>query len=834
MRKEEHDVQAQERPMAEIVTWKAIERPPYVASVDSDAEVLGFYLFAAGGAAISGGFGLLMAHGDDRLTARQRTFGGLASAVVAATGLAGIVYPSGFARRVRRLWSPVLPAAGLMSVAASSPRNSPMYFPSVALTAIGGASVGAGARRAFGALAGVGYLAAISSDQPWRPWPPQRELIWNLAMGFAAFPAAGVIGARLGHVALSVRALERARFRDRRQLGEPETPPGAIRRALVRLARSRNSTPAASSPTAPRAEIRERIARATVLARELDQALLELAESGRAEPPVVRGALKSHRDLHHLTLGRILLAAAQGEALSLPDAVSELVDAYREGSLGEPVSLVLDLSEAPHRAVDARTTVALMRVLKRALDNTAEHADRAALSAVRVRLAESHGGVELEVENDGRGRLPDESDWGIGLTEANAACKDLGGTFEPAQGRAGPRLCARVPALPAGSRRTAADGSGDLQARIDAAIDDCAAALRISNVVQGLGCLFTASDWRSALRSSAAFLALTGIGELRSRGAIRRDDATLAPLVFAMGLLWPVGGRPASGYIGAAFVEEGVRARRPPWRAPAGAVSALLLAGIRARATRRLMIENTAFPLVCAATAAVAAWARRRLERAENEAVSLRDRADLIRELAPAVANRHDVVDALKKKDMDAWLRVDITVRERLNDLGRRIGEELDWLLEHLHVPEPAGELQEHLGDRLDPVEVTVGGTVPILTDRMRAEHQLGLARRGVELIAHADGITELVLQGFPADLLGRWSLRGLHIGMRPARDDGRVSVEVVYRPQLARVDGGRRNRPDPTALAAQVEVMGGEMLEGFDDGTIRLLMPVTALATVP
>ncbi|HEX4215571.1 MAG TPA: sensor histidine kinase, partial [Candidatus Dormibacteraeota bacterium] len=120
------------------------------------------------------------------------------------------------------------------------------------------------------------------------------------------------------------------------------------------------------------------------------------------------------------------------------DQLGALVDAMSESGLG------VDLEVRGDRpATTAAVELAAYRIVQESLTNVLRHAG-ASRARVRVRFAE--GWVDLEIVDDGRGRVTPVGAGGHGIAGMRERAAALGGEFEagPAQGR-GFRVHARLP-----------------------------------------------------------------------------------------------------------------------------------------------------------------------------------------------------------------------------------------------------------------------------------------------------------------------------------------------------------------------------------------------------
>ena len=109
---------------------------------DRDRAVLGVYQGGTLAAALGGVFGLYMTREMD-LTRRERVVGGAGAIVTIGLGISAAAAPVQLAALLRRRVPPwALPAFGLVSIAGSGTARSPMFFPAVMLTALGGGRLG--------------------------------------------------------------------------------------------------------------------------------------------------------------------------------------------------------------------------------------------------------------------------------------------------------------------------------------------------------------------------------------------------------------------------------------------------------------------------------------------------------------------------------------------------------------------------------------------------------------------------------------------------------------------------------------------------------------------
>jgi hypothetical protein len=771
-----------------------IELDAAVAEPDDDRDALGVYQGVAAAVAVSAGYAVFMARHEPGLTRRQRGVGVAATAVIAIFGVAGAVAPRWFVRTVRqRLPAPVLPAAGLAALAGSAPDRSPLFFPAVLLTAVGGGTTSVRRSPLLGGAAGAGYVASVLVQRrAWRRW--DRQLWWNVSM-WPAFTVAAPIGALVGGAALSIRALERARDRDRELAS---TVGASAREALGRLATE-----------------------AAAVASQMDGLLLRVAARHAADAELLAAVGATRDRIHHLTLAPVMVEAATGGRLDLARTIESVVATYRWA--WPQLDLSLEIDVPAERAVDARSTTALVGVLKIALDNVQRGRPR----SVAVRVCERGDAVALDVEDDGgTTQAPPPGEWGLGLTEGLQLCQALGGRLSLEPAAAGLALRAVVPLVPVAPAGLQGLG-GAVGGRLDEAIRRCERIIRGSDLIGGVGCLMTADRTRAGLAASLAFAALAGLDELRADARSAVSLEATAELS-AVGLLWPAGGRPASGWIGAGLFLAGLRHGARAAAVPTAAVTAAL--AVSAARVRRTVVpgrigENLVFPLGCAAGGLAARVYRERLRRVEADAVQLRERGELIELLARGMWIYHGVIKPLR--ETSAW-REGVMMSpdgQRLIHLSRQLLELVDNLKASMLVPEPLREFQEHLATRLAPTPVTVDGELP-QPSQLRAEDKiLERARESIARIALADLLAEKILDRYPPNLLGRWPLARLHLAVRPRSAD---TVEVSVRP----IPPARRTtRSEHLDLVHVLAHLRGELRDGFGDGGFTFSMAASAVA---
>ena len=753
-----------------------IDLPPrQIETADQDAALLGTYRAASLIVAGSGAFGLMMSVFEPALTRRERAVAAAGAAAVVAGGLYGSRRPRVLAGLIRhRRAPPVIACGAITAIAGSSPQRSPMCFPSVILTAAAAVPLAARTSRRFGIGVGLAYLGVVGWSTRGRI-RHDRQLWWNVGMSIG-FPVAAVIGAAVGRLSIDVRLLERARQRDRGLIDQPDRAP----RELDLLS-----------------------AAAREIAAELDRVLLDAAQRdyGDATPAVRQSIERARSPTHHLELAPVLIAAARGERIKLVRDIASMLDTYRAQPLAAPIVVRFDSRLRAEDTYDARITAALLTCLKRALDNAALHGK--GLSTVDVRLGSDAGSmIVLEVEDDGDGAPPPPSAWGTGLSEARRRCKDLGGDGDLIleRGGRGVRLVARVPTVPLRVRSSEpASSQRTITSRTDSELARNLRDLKFANLVTGVTCLCCADRTRSAITCSAVFIALVMHDRHRPTVSSRGRWLTTA----LAGLIWPRGARPVTGWIGAHLIDAGIAERRVAWTPLVAAVASLAIQARRVRGTVGVghVRGDLAFLPLCVAFAAVAVWCRDRLDEIERNTVSLREQAEYIESLVPAVQTFHDVVSPLKSSG--AWLEhLDVATRQHLQRLSDKFNTPTAALRDGIMVPDPVADLQEHLAVRMSPITITVGGSQPWLRETREQERLLERARHFTDLIARADDITDRVLDEHPPDAFSRDRLARVQLHLEP---DGPDWVILTVQPVLSR---GRSRLRARARSAPRLEIL--------------------------
>ncbi|MEU7908103.1 histidine kinase [Actinoplanes sp. NPDC049118] len=176
---------------------------------------------------------------------------------------------------------------------------------------------------------------------------------------------------------------------------------------------------------------------------------LKVAEALLADKGDVPGALARVRRSNRLAEeglieARNAVAALRGDVPSLPDAVADVVDAFRRDH-----QTPVDLRVSPrHRPASSAATVSLVGALREALTNAAKHAPGERVAVDLDYTADDL--IRLEVLNDRPAPTPAgerETVSGYGLTGMRERLALVGGTLTAGErdGGAGWRVTAQVP-----------------------------------------------------------------------------------------------------------------------------------------------------------------------------------------------------------------------------------------------------------------------------------------------------------------------------------------------------------------------------------------------------
>jgi hypothetical protein len=779
---------------------EAIVLPSAQGFADQDRELLTVYRGAALVAGVGSAYGLYMA-GKERLTRSERICARVATTSLAGVGGLAVADPVRFAGLLRHRVNPwTLPLAGLAAVAGTGGDRSPMFFPAVILSALGGGRLGTfrwprqTASARMGIALGVGYgCIVLGSRRPWKyGW--DRQLLWNLGV-VPAFVAAPLVGGDCGDLALSIRRLESLRARDRAALAQLD-PDG--RDPLPRLVDAVGE-----------------------ISSSLEENLLGLTRIPLPTDPsekVSTSVTAIRERIAHHQLAPVLIAAARDEQLDLGSTLNGVLNVY-ERAWKDDVDLRFEPAITEGMTVSPRVVGLLVRALKLGLDNAAYHQTKQ-LEVVVVSLAMESDHVVLRVEDDGGGTTaPPREEW-RGLSTLEGSATELRGTLDLDAAAAGMALTIRIPATPV----PASTGTSALVSeRLEAVLDRCQRYMLPSNVLAGiLGALTSGTRGRSY---AAAFGVAAGADELwrRASPAGRTRPALMLPLV---GTLWPPGGVPAGGWLGAELIFDVMRSRASDaWLLSALTACALAGSGRRVRDSidAAKLWENILFAPFCALAGVGPRYLRARLRAAEHETVSLRERWMLVEELTVATGYTHDIVKRLRGSN--AWYQHALFKTDEAQAL-LRLSEDLDDLmpemLARIAVADPIEDLQRHLQLRLAPVEVYVAGRRPIGV-RRRSEHATSAAREYLGVVALADQLADILLGRFPPGLDGRSRLEEVDLTVSPEQNDVRISVRP--RPASTNSEG------DLDGLVSTLALLHGYVEEGFEDGGMTFRVSTQSVA---
>jgi hypothetical protein len=588
---------------------------------------------------VAGTYAFWMSYIDRRRSVATRRLAIASSGALAIAGGCAVLRPSIVRAASDENGALALPGAGIALVAMTGAWRSPLYFPSVILTALGGARAGRIRGAGIGAAAGGAYLGLVAVDAK-RTGRWDRSLAWNVAMGVSAYPTAGAAGGSIWRLAVTTRSLEARRKREREIVEGADL---SLRDSADEISR---------------------------LAEQLDSALLHVAATaGRdaLDPEGLRGAVATNRaQIHHLTVAPMLIrTAGGGPEPDMNRTIGRLLTTYEEQAVPDGVAIDRDIDDVSGILVDARAAAAVVRVLKRGLDNALEHSDPLALSRIQVESALEGERVRLTISDDGGGARPERSAWGTGLLESEGECEALGGKFEIITNPKGVTVLARVPVVVEESSATAA---GPLAARARETAMEVLEVVAAGNVIQGVGSLLSTPGRRERRRALAAFGALVAVWHWHGR---RRPWGADAAAPIAM-LIWPSGGLPPDGWACSVLADSALRHRRRP-------IVGAVLAGAVGVSTRwrhspapsaGTIVEKSVFPALGAALGVLFSLIEAHLSRAEADLVDLAERLDLLEQVAKPVRDSHDLIDPLRKNPHE-WMRLLRTGDgQRLQELG--------------------------------------------------------------------------------------------------------------------------------------------------------------------
>jgi signal transduction histidine kinase len=187
----------------------------------------------------------------------------------------------------------------------------------------------------------------------------------------------------------------------------------------------------------------------------------------RGDPELGQDAMRAavehiEREIENLRAIITELRPAALDELGLGTAIEALLDRHREQSgVHIDEQLALPGPTTAEARLDAELESTVYRLLQEALTNVAKHA-RA--DNVRVRVAESDGELQIEVQDDGMGFDPDAANEGFGLAGMHERVSLAGGTLSISSGAQGTLVRACLPSRHAGRAVGPLGRSGSEQA----------------------------------------------------------------------------------------------------------------------------------------------------------------------------------------------------------------------------------------------------------------------------------------------------------------------------------------------------------------------------------
>lgn len=754
-----------------------LELAQYGSEADREASVaprsMAIALLAGGALSLAGG----LSRSD--LGRRRQGFalGGAAACLsLGAVALGGPLSLNGPARR-----APVPFAVGCYAMASASTalgggHETPAYFSSILLTALGG-GIGGDRRTAVRGGVGVGliYLAGcIGSLRPWSR-PLDHEAWWDVA-GACGFVGAGIAGAIAGDLTLKTRGLT--------DYVERET--GSARREEIEQAAL---------------EVRS-------IGRHIDE-LVRKARAEYAENPEVREATADLATaLASLESAEIAEPEEAQQVLGTWGRLQEIADRHngRDGN----ARVVLESARRPP-LVDAATTSLLCECATALIQNSANarrpSADpvevRLRLEADRRRLRPSlrrtvrTGKLRLTVEDDASGNPVPEEDWGRGLTECRTAVDDLGGEIRLERGRAGLRVVLEVPYV---KGRTHGNRALTFSRQGEQGRDEVLKALRHVTSLQALFVLLSTTQKERLPVRGAIVVGLLALGEFVQRADPRRRPALCAVLgAVGMSALAGPGRPPVGGWSAVMCAQAASSGERGGvalgWAAAiSAAIGATAVAGPdRFGKALPTTIGDRTFALVGAAVGHGAKRGIEHLRRQEELVAGETWRRQTLRELATPSLQFHHFLEPLQDAlGEEQWADFRATpVGRELRLLSEQgLGSALYRLGELLRSGEPLRDLQHQLARLLAPAPVRVTGEWPVATLPERG-HEFEALRFRLGLIGVGQAIAERVRAYLPESLLFREPLQELRIQVEPSERTTRFTiVQVPYQaPPRDRVD---------------------------------------------
>jgi two-component sensor histidine kinase len=776
------------------------------ARPEQDPQTLGPFVAGGGMLAISSVLGGIMAFVQPGLSRPQRVVAGVGCAVLGTVGVGAWRSAPGFARLTRS--RPQVAVIGLAAVSGATTTfgggyQSPGYFPGIIATAVGGGYLARRDSLRYGVVIGTAYTAgSLATAKPWRPDAP--DIWWNIGSA-AMFIAAASIGSRAGALSMTLRGLELARRRDRE--------------AIAGSGLARSSAEELADRSATVAEAARRVERAiSELTRAAEQSGLASGEDLRTR------ARQDSQGLHHLTLAPQLLGLATASKV---ETLEDRVAAICRGSLSPEIKTSSYVSSTVPAQIDARSATPLIQALKRALDNAQQHTDQRPLTIkVSVSLSAS-GDVVLDVEDNGGGGPVPRKEWGEGFQLTEEQLSRIGGQLRLLPGTAGLRMQAVVPVV---EQEPTVAANSSVVAGVDHTTGQIIADVRVAAAWHSVMILCANTPPADRVRRSVRLVALLLVGELASRRPNSMPWSGLPSTAIIAAAAFPGPGRPVTGGWSTTLVVDYItRTGARGYGAAAGVAAASMIAAGRATLTElHLTVGDRLFPLFGSAAGLLAYRQRTNVARGEKELVAMGDRLALIEQVSLPLQLRHDVLKQLRRSRV--WTSL-------LNlPAGQQLVASEEALLAATAALEPmlliAGSpielIVQQLTFRLAPTVIRPPNREVVLqlAERRRTIGRgLRAGRERLWLIRLGDQIAEEMLALVPPSPTGRWRLREVIISLTADRDD----LILSFRP----IPVGRdRPRSRAEYLSQVAEALGGQIVEGYNDGMRSVRLPANIFAT--
>lgn len=755
-----------------------LEPAQYGPEVDREASIAPRSMAIA---LLTGGV-ISLASGLQRsdLSHRERGFalGGAVSCLgMGAVALGGPLSLNGPARRAPVPFSIGCYTAASTSSALGGGHDTPAYFSSILLTALGG---GIGGDRRTAVRGGVGvaviYLAGcVASLKPWRR-PVGHEAWWDVA-GACGFIGAGIAGAVAGDLTLKTRAL--TDFVERESEG-----PG-------------------------RQRIDEAARQVRTIGRRIE-GLLRRARDEYGQNPQVREATDALATA---------LASLETAAIAEPEDAQQMLGTW--GRLGEiadrhnrrdgDVQVTLESPDRRRPSTDAATTSALCRCATVLIQNSANaraedgppvqsHLRLEVISgfgALPFRRRDRRATLRLTVEDDAGGSPPPEAAWGGGLTRCREAVDQLGGRMWLEPGQAGLRVVLEVPYI---KGRVRGSQALTFARQAEEGRDEVLRALRHVTSVQALFVLLSTTEKDRLPTRGAVVAALLALGEVTQRADPHRRPSLCAALGAAgMSALSGPGRPPVGGWSAVMCAQATSSLSRGAiaagWAAAiAGTLGATAVAGPeRFGAALPVTIADRTFSLLGAAVGHAASYGIRRIQHQEEEVAGEAWRRQTLRELSTTDERFHDFLKPLHVALGDErWGDFrDSRIGRELRSLSERgLGGAQSQLGDLLRDGDPLRDLQHQLARLLAPARVRVLGQLPDRTQPGYG-HELEALRFRLGLIGLGQAIAQRVRSYLPESLLFREPLQELQVHVEQGPTTTRFTiVQVPYRaPRRDQVD---------------------------------------------